>query len=260
MDEYSRNSFRAIRDELAREQEKRRGSRLISVVIVLLFLAAGVFYVKTAQPQWWERAAGYVKSAAAGSKSLETLGNALFQRAGKQQPAENAAGESGNMLLTADNLSFRPSTDSQGGDALAVEQLAAQAVPVSVFPVHNASVTSVFGSRTDPVTGEADAGHHGVDLAASPGSDIFAYRDGTVEEAGKNAVYGNYVLLSHAGGIDSFYGHMKSVSVSAGDAVKAGDPIGVIGSTGKSTGVHLHFEIRVSGQRVDPMPYLYEKL
>lgn len=161
------------------------------------------------------------------------------------------------MLLTADNLSFDYLSEPLKIDLLnnGTELSADSAVPVM-----NATVTSDFGSRTDPVTGEKSAGHHGIDLAASPGSEIVAFMGGTVAETGKNDIYGNYVLINHGSELSSFYGHMSEVTVSEGDKVSAGDNIGIIGSTGKSTGVHLHFEVRVNGERVDPAPYIYEKI
>lgn len=240
--------MRELRDELERERRRGRGSRLISVVIILVFLAAGVFYIKTARPGLWKKAGDYLKSVAAGEKSLAAL-----SESGAPPATENSSGESGDMLLTADNLSF--SYLPEGG----VSALS-RAVPSAALPVMNATVTSRFGSRTDPLTGQECAGHHGIDLAASPGSGIFACRGGVVTSVAQTEVYGNCVTLSHAGGLESFYGHMSSVCVEPGQRVDAGERIGVIGSTGRSTGVHLHFEIRENGERVDPAPYLYEEI
>lgn len=268
MEEYTRDSFRAIRDEMAHAQQQRRGSVFITILIIIIFAAAGVFYVKTSKPQLWNSAVEYIKNISVGGKSLETIGSALFNKASQDkaeqdkeeappQTTENTAGESGDMLLTADNLSFDYLSEPLKIDLLnnGTELSADSAVPVM-----NATVTSDFGSRTDPVTGEKSAGHHGIDLAASPGSEIVAFMGGTVAETGKNDIYGNYVLINHGSELSSFYGHMSEVTVSGGDKVSAGDSIGIIGSTGKSTGVHLHFEVRVNGERVDPAPYIYEKI
>ena len=106
---------------------------------------------------------------------------------------------------------------------------------------------------------QKNAGHHGIDLAAPKGSEIYAYDSGKVKQIGQNAVYGNFILLSH-NGFDSFYGHLSEINVAEGEKIRAGDSIGIIGSSGKSTGVHLHFEIRKDGTAVDPAPYLYEKI
>lgn len=266
MEEYTRDSFRAICDEMAHAQQQRRGSVFITILIILIFAAAGIFYIKTSKPQLWNSAVGYIKNISVGGKSLETIGSALFDKASQEkseqekeetppQTTENTAGESGDMLLTADNLSF-----DYLSEPLKTDLLNNGSSADSTIPVMSATVTSDFGSRTDPVTGEKSAGHHGIDLAASPGSEILAFMGGTVADTGKNEIYGNYVLIDHGSELSSFYGHMSKVTVSAGDRVSAGDKIGVIGSTGKSTGVHLHFEVRVNGERVDPAPYIYEKI
>lgn len=235
-------SFKELRDELERERRHSHGSRALTVIIILIFLAAGAFYLKTAKPELWQKAAAYVKSVTAGSKSLAALSEGLSETAPPEP--ENTSGESGEMLLTADSLGF---------SYLPHE-------PETAVPLMNATVTSQFGARTDPVTGEKEAGHHGIDLAASPGSKIYCYADGAVTAAEQTAVYGNCVTVDHGDGLESFYGHMSEILVSAGQRVRAGEPLGIIGSTGKSTGVHLHFEIRRDGERVDPAPYIYEKI
>ena len=260
MEDYTRSTFRAIRDEITKAERQRRGNIFITLLIVALFAAAGVFYVKTAQPLLWSKATNYIKNVTVGGKSLETIAGTLFERADAPQeqrepPAEteNKSGESGDMLLTADDLNFNYLSDPLRYDVLSSAQTFA-------LPVVSATVTSTFGARTDPVTGEKEAGHHGIDLAASSGSSICAYTSGTVIEVGENEIYGNYAMIDHGDGLSTFYGHMSSVSVSEGDAIDAGGVIGVIGTTGKSTGVHLHFEVRLNGERVDPFPYLYEKI
>lgn len=263
MEGYTRDSFRAIRDEMERAEQQKRGSVFITLLIIVIFLAAGIFYIKTSKPQLWNCAVQYIKSVSVGGKSLETISNTLFNKAkdnknvqDEQQPTENTAGESGDMLLTADNLSFDYISDPIQFETLGSINSSAECA----MPVMSATVTSNFGSRTDPVTGEKSAGHHGIDLAASPGSEIRAFMSGTVAETGSSEIYGNYVLINHGAELTTFYGHMSSVSVSKGDSVRSGGKIGIIGSTGKSTGVHLHFEVRVNGERVDPEPYLYEKI
>lgn len=262
MEEYTRDSFRAIRDEMARAKKNKRGSVFITIVIIAIFAAAGSFYIKTAKPALWQSAVQYIQNVSVGGKSLETISKSLFEKASdgqddknEQKPTENTSGESGDMLLTADNLSFNYISEPLKSDILNNRTAAGQTMPVM-----NATVTSSFGERTDPVTGEKSAGHHGIDLAASPGSEILAFMGGTVKETGNNSIYGNYVLIDHGAQLTTFYGHMSDISVNEGDSVFAGDKIGIIGSTGKSTGVHLHFEVRVNGERVDPAPYLYEKI
>jgi len=119
----------------------------------------------------------------------------------------------------------------------------------------NYQVTSPFGERTDPVSGTSEY-HTGVDFGVPLGTEIKAAADGVVVQAGTNGGYGNSVTIDHGGGMETLYGHLSKVLVSVGQKVKQGDIIGLSGSTGKSTGPHLHFEIRKNGQPVDPMPYL----
>lgn len=118
-------------------------------------------------------------------------------------------------------------------------------------------VTSEFGYRRDPFTGEA-AGHNGMDLAVPTGAAIHAALAGTVITAQYNASYGYYVHIDHGGGLSTLYAHCSQLLVQAGQGVQAGEVIARSGSTGRSTGPHLHFEVRVNGQRTDPRYYLPE--
>ena len=123
-------------------------------------------------------------------------------------------------------------------------------------PVGNAPITSGFGYRTDPITG-ATAYHSGLDFGISCGTPIKAAGNGVVVSAGWNdGGYGNMTLITHGGGLATLYGHQSTIAVSAGQTVTAGQVIGYVGSTGKSTGCHLHFEVRVNGNPVDPSSYL----
>lgn len=117
-------------------------------------------------------------------------------------------------------------------------------------------VTSEFGGRTDPVTGEW-AGHAGIDLGAAKGMAIRAAKDGTVETVSYGTTgYGYHLTIDHSGGLVTLYGHCSEILVSEGQTVKAGDVIARVGSTGKSTGNHLHFEVRVNGTAKNPRNYL----
>lgn len=117
-------------------------------------------------------------------------------------------------------------------------------------------VTSEFGGRTDPITGEW-AGHTGLDLGAPKGTAIRAARGGTVESVSYGSTgYGYHLTIDHGGGLVTLYGHCSQILVREGQKVKAGDIIAKVGSTGKSTGNHLHFEVRVSGTAKNPRNYL----
>ena len=116
-------------------------------------------------------------------------------------------------------------------------------------------ITSYFGNRLHPTLGVYKF-HTGVDIGASYGASILAADDGTVITAGYNeGGYGNYVVISHGNGMTTLYGHMSSIAVSYGQNVTKGQTIGYVGSTGRSTGPHLHFEIRQNGQYLDPLSY-----
>jgi murein DD-endopeptidase MepM/ murein hydrolase activator NlpD len=124
-----------------------------------------------------------------------------------------------------------------------------------VMPVDGV-VSSPFGAREHPITGRPGE-HHGVDLAAPEGSDIHAARSGWVTFAGRRGDYGNLVILKHADGSSTFYGHCRELKVSAGERVRTGQTVAAVGSTGLSTGPHLHFELRdAKGNPIDPMPRL----
>ncbi|HEY3672948.1 MAG TPA: M23 family metallopeptidase [Acidimicrobiia bacterium] len=117
-------------------------------------------------------------------------------------------------------------------------------------------ITSGYGYRTDPITG-ATAYHSGIDIGAPCGTPIKAAGTGMILTAGFNSGgYGNMTLINHGNGLSTLYGHQSSIIVSAGQSVTQGQVIGYVGSTGKSTGCHLHFEVRVGGNPVDPNAYL----
>lgn len=124
-----------------------------------------------------------------------------------------------------------------------------------VRPVSGGSVTDAYGWRIHP-TEKIRKFHTGVDLAVPMNTPIVVIAAGTVSECGDNKWYGNHVTLSHGGGYGSFYGHMTKYVVSVGDTVTQGQVIGYVGSTGISTGPHLHFEIYINGATVNPMEYI----
>ncbi|WP_294119974.1 M23 family metallopeptidase [Sphingomonas sp.] len=129
------------------------------------------------------------------------------------------------------------------------------AVP-SEKPVRTAEFTSGYGTRTDPFRGGA-ARHQGIDLAAPIGTAIYATADGTVSEAGwNNGGYGNLIKVDHGRGIETRYGHLSAILVSPGQHVVRGQQIARMGSTGRSTGSHLHYEVRIDGSAVNPIPFM----
>jgi murein DD-endopeptidase MepM/ murein hydrolase activator NlpD len=128
------------------------------------------------------------------------------------------------------------------------------AIP-STEPVKGTAFTSGFGVRSDPFRGRA-AMHAGIDLAGPMGTPIMATADGTVGRSEWVNGYGNLVELDHGRGIQTRYGHLSRSMVSAGQKVKRGDVIALMGSTGRSTGSHLHYEVRIDGKAVNPIPFM----
>ncbi|RMG19874.1 MAG: M23 family metallopeptidase [Deltaproteobacteria bacterium] len=118
-------------------------------------------------------------------------------------------------------------------------------------------VTSNFGMREDPFTG-ARRMHAGIDIAAQPGTPVHAPADGTVIYSGHEAGYGNLVIIDHGYGVQTFYGHLLESFVRAGQKVKRGDKIAAIGNTGRSTGPHLHYEVRVDGIPQKPTKFILD--
>lgn len=118
------------------------------------------------------------------------------------------------------------------------------------------TITSPFGWRSNPFGGAPEF-HQGLDIAAPSGTTVTAAAAGTIIMAQWYGGYGNYILIDHGGGYSTGYGHLSAIYVSTGQSVSRGQAIGAVGSTGQSTGPHLHFEIRIAGKPVDPAPRLH---
>lgn len=128
------------------------------------------------------------------------------------------------------------------------------AIP-SVQPVAKLNFTSNFGIRSDPFRGTA-AMHAGVDIPGPVGTPIYATADGVISHAGRQGGYGNLVEINHGKGIATRYGHLSKIMVGDNTRVKRGQLIALMGSTGRSTGPHLHYEVRIDGHAVNPVPFL----
>lgn len=117
--------------------------------------------------------------------------------------------------------------------------------------------TSAYGYRSDPMT-HGRGIHQGVDIAAPPGQPVQASADGVVIQAGPLGALGQAVFVAHGFGVTTRYGHLSRIDVRPGQRVKRGDVVGRVGSTGRSTGYHLHYEVRVDGQPVNPLAYILD--
>ena len=133
----------------------------------------------------------------------------------------------------------------------------------AIQPVSNkdlSRIASGFGSRIDPVYKTVKF-HYGLDFAAPQGTPIYATADGTVTTAGSTGNgYGNHVVINNGYGYETLFGHMVRVKVSAGQTIKRGEVIGWVGSTGKSTGPHCHYEVHKNGEKIDPIYFFYNDL
>jgi murein DD-endopeptidase MepM/ murein hydrolase activator NlpD len=125
-----------------------------------------------------------------------------------------------------------------------------EAAPAEVAPASR-DVTSGFGARTDPIDGTSRF-HSGLDLPAPEGASIRAAADGVVRRAGARGGYGNAIEIDHGAGVSTLYAHAATVSVRPGDQIARGAEVGQVGQTGRTTGPHLHFEVRVGGKPIDP--------
>ncbi len=125
---------------------------------------------------------------------------------------------------------------------------------VFIMPVDDI-ITSPFGKRADPVTSE-EVTHTGIDINAKENTEVKSAYSGKVLRVEENEFYGKFIMVEHFDSLISLYGHLNEQKVNIGDTVEKGDVIGLSGSTGRSTGPHLHFEIRKDGECVDPKGYL----
>jgi hypothetical protein len=126
------------------------------------------------------------------------------------------------------------------------------------YPLRTYRLSSPFGPRINPVTGNF-AVHRGLDLAAPEGTEVYAARDGEVVEIGEDPVYGNFIVIRHGETWASLYGHLSKFETALRSRVRSGTLIGRVGSTGQSTGPHLHFELRQNGRAQDPGRLLFSK-
>lgn len=127
----------------------------------------------------------------------------------------------------------------------------------SRMPLDGSHTSSSYGMREHPVLGGRRA-HKGIDLAAPTGTPVYATADGIIGRAEWFSSYGLYIQIEHGADLETRYAHMSRLAVAAGERVKKGDIIGYVGSTGRSTGPHLHYEVRMDGVAVNPMPYMVE--
>jgi murein DD-endopeptidase MepM/ murein hydrolase activator NlpD len=182
----------------------------------------------------------------------ENVDAATLTRLGFTSPQAGVNGQGGPLDGNAD-----PTFKQLFNSWKKLDNIASSAIAIpSDKPVKTAAFTSGYGVRSDPFRG-GHAMHAGIDLAGPYGTPIYATADGTVERAGWNrGGYGNLIELDHGRGIETRYGHLSKILIHAGQPVKRGQLIGYMGSTGRSTGNHLHYEVRIDGKPVNPIPFM----
>lgn len=172
----------------------------------------------------------------------------LFEQTQNQTPAEPDYTEDVEEDNTND---AEEGEDNNSGDS---EQGSSVNNSGYIWPTQGV-ITEPYGPRVNPVTGNPGF-HHGIDIGAPFGTPIYASAGGTVAYAGYWGDYGNIVIINHPEGSQTFYAHCQSIYVSVGEQVSQGQTIGEVGSTGMSTGPHLHFELRINGSSVNPLSYI----
>lgn len=184
-------------------------------------------------------AAMQAASADIGNQIAAIQAQQAAEQAAQQQAAQQQQASGGNVTPPASN---EPVQNSSAGGG--------------VWPAPNSRViTCPYGGRSYPLDGSYDF-HLGTDIGAAYGTPVVAYQSGTVIIAEYHWSYGNYIVVDHGNGLSTLYAHMSALNAGVGTKVSAGQVIGAIGSTGSSTGPHLHFEVRINGSTVDPAPYL----
>jgi len=161
------------------------------------------------------------------------------------------------MSETLENYNYLRSSKLSRLEPSFVQRLQVNVVP-SIWPV-DGRLMGGFGSRTDPFSGEG-AYHTGVDIAAPSGTPVHAAADGRVEFAGFYHGYGRVVIITHGSNYETYYAHLSASNVTEGQEVRRGEILGAVGSTGRSTGPHLHYEVRVGSNPVNPYRFLQKPL
>lgn len=158
-------------------------------------------------------------------------------------------------LSEADPQSLRIAALMGDLERVQLMRMAAAKLPLAIPVRGTFRFTSGYGTRTDPRNGRTRQ-HNGIDLAGDRGTPIHATADGVVIFAGRQRGFGNLIKIRHAFGVETLYAHLNRIRVKVGDKVAQGDRIGDMGNTGRSTGTHLHYEVRLDGKPVNPMSYL----
>jgi murein DD-endopeptidase MepM/ murein hydrolase activator NlpD len=207
--------------------------------------------------------AGARAAPAPGARGAPARTSAGGPRAGADVPAKERVGSAGEPILVADtglsalalSAARQESSLREIHDYFDAQRRLLASTP-AVWPARG-WVTSDYGVRVDPYTAERMM-HRGLDIATAPGHPVQAPSDATVVFAGTENGYGKVVVLDHGNGVNTRYAHLSSIYVKAGERVKRGARVAAVGTTGRSTGPHLHYEVRVNGVAENPRKFILE--
>jgi murein DD-endopeptidase MepM/ murein hydrolase activator NlpD len=231
---------------------KGEAAKTVSKVSMVFPEAAGLARVEARQLAYVEKLTRYADHRAARAvAAMRKLG--LDPRSVLRAEQRQAMG---GPLERLDQETMDPRFERLGLSLARMDALERGLEGIPQFrPANVEMMTSSFGIRRDPFTGQA-AMHAGLDFRGPVGAPIYAAAKGTVSFVGQRSGYGNVVEVSHGNGLMTRYAHMSHTQARVGEAVEPGTVIGAIGSTGRSTGPHLHFEVRINGRAVNPIPFL----
>jgi len=200
-----------------------------------------------AQARAIQKLPAVVKARAVGGTTTTPPGSAVAQVLSSLSSPEDTFGVLRDVLQGLENRLRYVRRDVEQREALA------SSTP-SIWPAHG-WLTGGFGERSDPFTGEQGY-HPGIDISTEKGQPVYATADGMVDSAAYSGDYGNLIVIRHGFGLTTRYGHLSAFAVKAGQSVTRGDVIGYVGSTGRSTGAHLHYEILANGNLINPLQLL----
>jgi murein DD-endopeptidase MepM/ murein hydrolase activator NlpD len=229
----------------------------VIVPSMALVLILALKWYSLANPELSKRVSNVVNSEMEFSQTVKDVGKVVWKKvkAVFAEKEEKATSVSSEKTEAIELLSF-----DMGGEEILDDTEATDFPDLFPKPLEHQTpvsgrITSAFGTRVHPISKRVSK-HTGLDIGAPLGTPVLCYADGVVVDAGKDDIYGNYVRIDHANNVQTFYGHNSKLLVKKGQKVKCGTPISLVGSTGLSTGPHLHFEILVSGKRQDPAKYI----
>lgn len=234
------------------KKKNSTNSVMIVQLVVCIFAVVSVFLIGRLSPQTFE----FIRDEYNRIMSVDMDAKEIASSAKKVIERAEATDEGQTAEKSTERKNVNTVKSAADGEVMAVMSLFKSDEEITV-PVHG-EITSEYGNRTNPVSGEYLM-HSGVDIAASQGTEIRAAYSGIVSEVGSNSVGGNYISLVHKDGSETLYCHCSKIIAEKGDVIRAGETIALVGSTGRSTGPHLHFEITVDGKTENPLLYLPNK-